>query len=187
MFDRLGVFGSTFDLAAAEQVVAGDGVERGDVVEVLTGLVDKSLVAAERAAAAASTRYRLLETVRHYARERLAESGETTAVRSRHLARAVDIAQAAERDMDGPDQAAVFGRLEAEHDDLRLALAWGTSGGDPEPALRLATPRPVLGGPRPPQRGPELAGGGAERRRGRRVARPPGRRPQPGGAGAAPG
>ena len=139
VFDRLAVFGSSFDLEAAELVVAGDGVEPGDVVEILTGLVNKSLVLAERPAAAMTTGYRLLETMRHYARERLAESGEATAVRSRHLARAVDIAQAAERDMDGPLQAAVLDRLEAEHDDFRVALAWGTSGGDPEPALRLAT------------------------------------------------
>ncbi|HEX2048149.1 MAG TPA: tetratricopeptide repeat protein [Acidimicrobiales bacterium] len=139
VFDRLAVFGSTFDLAAAEQVVAGDGVEVGDVVDVLTSLVNKSLVVAERPGDGGTTRYRLLETMRHYARERLAESGEAAAVRARHLARAVAVAQVAEAELDGPDQAAVLDRLEAEHDDLRVALAWGTSGGDAEPALRLAT------------------------------------------------
>ncbi|MGI8806483.1 MAG: tetratricopeptide repeat protein [Acidimicrobiales bacterium] len=139
VFDRLAVFGSAFDLEAAEQVVTGDGVEPGDVVDVLTGLVNKSLVLAERPAGARSTRYRLLETMRHYARERLAESGQATAVRTRHLIRAVDIARAAEGRLDGPDQAAILDRLEAEHDDLRVALAWGTSGGDAEPALLLAT------------------------------------------------
>ena len=145
VFDRLAVFGSAFDLQAAEEVVAGadeiagDGVEAGDVVEVLTDLVNKSLVVAERHETGRSTRYRLLETLRHYARERLAESGQATAVRSRHLARAVTIAQEAQAALDGPDQATVLDRLEAEHDDLRVALAWGTSGGDPEPALRLAT------------------------------------------------
>ena len=139
VFDRLAVFGSSFDLGAAEQVVAGDGVERDDVVEVLSGLVNKSLVLTERQGAGPTTRYRLLETMRHYARERLAESGQAGAVRSRHLARAVDIASAAESGLDGPDQAQVLDRLEATHDDLRVALAWGTSGGDPEPALRLAT------------------------------------------------
>ncbi|HEV3497400.1 MAG TPA: BTAD domain-containing putative transcriptional regulator, partial [Actinomycetes bacterium] len=139
VFDRLAVFGSTFDVAAAEQVVAGDGVEEGDVVDVLTALVNKSLLVAERPAAGGVTRYRLLETMRHYARERLAESGQAAAVRARHLARAVAMAQAAEAELDGPDQAAVLDRLEGEHDDLRVALAWGTSGGDAEPALRLAT------------------------------------------------
>jgi len=159
VFDRLAVFGSSFDLRAAEDVVAdtgagdttddpvdaGDtadsppGVDRADVVEVLTGLVNKSLVLAERQEAGGSTRYRLLETMRHYARERLAESGQATAVRSRHLARAVALAREAEAALDGPEQAVVLDRLEATHDDLRVALAWGTSGGDPEPALRLAT------------------------------------------------
>jgi len=139
VFDRLAVFGSTFDIEAAEQVVAGDGVEVGDVVGVLTGLVNKSLVLAERQAQGRNTRYRLLETMRHYARERLAESGQAAAVRARHLDRAVALAREAEGALDGPGQAAVLDRLEAEHDDLRVALDWGTSGGDPEPALRLAT------------------------------------------------
>ena len=134
VFDRLAVFGSSFDLAAAEQVVGTD-----DTLDVLTGLVNKSLVVAERPTGGPATCYRLLETMRHYARERLAESGQATEVRSRHLARAVTIAEAAEQALDGPDQAAQLDRLEAEHDDLRVALAWGTSGGDPEPALRLAT------------------------------------------------
>ncbi len=139
VFDRLAVFGSAFDLDAAEEVVSGDGVEAGDVVEALTDLVNKSLVLAERPAGTDRTRYRLLETMRHYARERLAESGQATAVRSRHLARAVTIARQAEAALDGPEQATVLDRLEAEHDDLRVALAWGTSGGDPKPALVLAT------------------------------------------------
>jgi predicted ATPase/DNA-binding SARP family transcriptional activator/Tfp pilus assembly protein PilF len=133
VFDRLAVFGSSFDLEAAEEVVGA-----GDVLDVLTGLVNKSLVVAERPGAGGRTRYRLLETMRHYARERLAESGDATEVRTRHLARAVAIATQAQDAVDGPDQAAVLDRLEAEHDDLRVALAWGTSGGDPEPALRLA-------------------------------------------------
>ena len=169
VFDRLAVFGSTFDLEAAEQVAADGGVDTGDlvvdrvdasdlvvdrvdasdlvvdrvdasdIVEVLGGLVNKSLVVAERPAPGGRTRYRLLETMRLYARERLAESGEAAAVRARHLDRALDLAQDAAAVLDGPDQAEVLDRLEAEHDDLRVALAWGTSGGDPEPALRLAT------------------------------------------------
>jgi predicted ATPase/DNA-binding SARP family transcriptional activator/Tfp pilus assembly protein PilF len=134
VFDRLAVFGSSFDLGAAEEVVA-----EKDVLDVLTGLVNKSLVVAERPGTGGRTGYRLLETMRHYARERLAESGDATEVRSRHLTRAVAIAIAAEAALDGPEQAAVLDRLEAEHDDLRVALTWGTSGGDPEPALRLAT------------------------------------------------
>lgn len=134
VFDRLAVFGSSFDLGAAEQVIGAS-----EVLDVLTGLVNKSLVVAERPGGGGRTRYRLLETMRHYARERLAESGDATEVRTRHLARAVAIATEAQAAADGPDQAAVLDRLEAEHDDLRVALAWGTSGGDPEPALRLAT------------------------------------------------
>ncbi|MDQ2825721.1 MAG: tetratricopeptide repeat protein, partial [Actinomycetota bacterium] len=144
LFEHLAVFGSGFTLPAAEQVAmgplrpGGGGPSEADVVGTLSGLVNKSLVLAEPPGPDGHTRYRLLETMRHYARERLAESGDAATVRSRHLSRAVDMARVAETALDGPEQAAVLDRLEAEHDDLRVALAWGTSGGDPEPALRLA-------------------------------------------------
>ncbi|MDQ6727372.1 MAG: tetratricopeptide repeat protein [Actinomycetota bacterium] len=157
LFDHLAVFGSGFTLEAAGQVAIGPpgtaGIDQPpeidqpsdidqppeiDIVGLLAGLVNKSLVLAEPPGPDGRTRYRLLETMRHYARERLAESGDAAAVRSRHLIRAVTLARDAEAALDGPDQAAVLDRLEAEHDDLRVALAWGTSGGDPEPALRLA-------------------------------------------------
>jgi non-specific serine/threonine protein kinase len=140
LFEHLAVFGSSFSLEAAEQVTGRDGGGDAEphVVDTLAGLVNKSLVLAEGPGPDGRTRYRLLETMRHYARERLAESGEAAAVRLRHLRRAVAVAAEAEAALDGPGQAAVLDRLEAEHDDLRVALAWGTSGGDPEPALRLA-------------------------------------------------
>jgi len=137
LFRQLAVFGSTFTLAAAEHLNGG-GEPAADLVETLSSLVNKSLVLADTPGPDGLTRYRLLETMRHYARERLAECGDAAVVRARHLAWAVSIAHAADTSFDGPDQALVLDRLEAEHDDFRVALAWGTSGGDPEPALRLA-------------------------------------------------
>ena len=136
LFNRLAVFASAFTLEAAERVGAGDHVPRRDVLEVLSGLVNKSLVLAEPADG--RTRYRLLETMRHYARERLAESGEALTVRAAHLAWATALAEEAEPALDGADQRRWLELLETEHDNLRAGLTWAVSGGEAEPALRLA-------------------------------------------------
>jgi hypothetical protein len=79
---RCAVFVDGFSLAAAEGVCVGDGLERDDVVDVLGALIDKSLVSLH----AAEHRYRLLETIRLYAMDRLVEAGEAQGVRTRHLA-----------------------------------------------------------------------------------------------------
>src|SRR5262249_54858462 len=85
LFRRLGAFLGGFDLAAAQAVAGHNEVERFQVLDQLTLLVDKSLVvASESGVSAGRTRYRLLETVRQYALEKLAESGEANAIRSRH-------------------------------------------------------------------------------------------------------
>jgi len=138
LFSRLAVFGSAFTLDAAEMVTTLEHDTGTDILGTLSSLVNKSLVLVDAPGADGHTSYRMLETMRHYARERLAESGDAAAVRARHLARAVVVAHAAETVLDGKDQALAAERIDAEHDDFRVALAWGTSGGDPEPALRLA-------------------------------------------------
>ena len=82
MFRRLAVFLGGFDLDAARAVAGHGEVERFQVLDLLTLLVDKSLVVADNSGG--TTRYRLLETVRQYALEKLGESGEADAVRARH-------------------------------------------------------------------------------------------------------
>ena len=82
VFDRLGVFPSTFDADAAI-AVAGDGIENWDVIDALSSLVAKSMLVADRAPSG-STRYQMLETLRHYARERLDSAGTADACRRRH-------------------------------------------------------------------------------------------------------
>jgi predicted ATPase len=82
LFRRLAPFTGGFDLEAAEAIGAGDGLDRSQVLDQLALLVDKSLVAAEESGGA--TRYRLLETIRQYALEKLADSGEADEVRTRH-------------------------------------------------------------------------------------------------------
>jgi tetratricopeptide (TPR) repeat protein len=83
-------------------------------------------------------RYRLLEPVRQYASEQLQVAGEEAAVRGRHLAWAVALAEEAEPQLTGPEQGDWLERLEAEHDNLRAALAWSLGDGDAELGLQLA-------------------------------------------------
>jgi non-specific serine/threonine protein kinase len=133
---RLAVFAGGWTVEAAERVCAGGGLAAGDVLELLGRLVDKSLVLLE--AAGGEGRYRLLETIRQYAGERLLEAGEAEATRGRHLGWCVDLgAQAEPHVLGGAEQLAWLARLEAEHDNLRAALAWSLDG-DPAAGLRLA-------------------------------------------------
>ncbi|MGI8685781.1 MAG: AfsR/SARP family transcriptional regulator [Acidimicrobiales bacterium] len=140
LFARLSVFASAFPLGAAEDVATGDAIGRDDILGLLSSLVDKSLVVAERGAGA--TRYRLLETMRRYGLERLAEDPSSDAARrDAHLAWAAALAARADLALRGPEQATWLETLEAALDDLRAALAWGgaTPGSDAaETALAMA-------------------------------------------------
>lgn len=138
---RLSVFSGGWTLEAATAICGGamsDGALDGEpdtlaVLDALTLLVERSLVVVERGSA---TRYRLLETIRQYARERLVESGETDAVRDRHLAFFLDLSQRAEREMRGPEFIDWLQRLDADSDNLRLAIEWGLDS-EPEAGIRM--------------------------------------------------
>lgn len=134
---RLAVFAGGFILEAAETVCAGDGVEPLGVLDLLTSLVDKSLVAAEESGG--DVRYMLLETIRQYGLERLDASGETSGTRGLHLKWFLELAERAEPELQGAEQSAWLDRLEVEHDNLRAALDWAASGAhDAEVRARLA-------------------------------------------------
>jgi predicted ATPase/class 3 adenylate cyclase len=107
-----------------------------DVLDLLTSLVEKSLVLYEEQGG--EGRYRLLETVRQYARDRLLEGGEAAAVRDRHLACFLRMAEEVEPHLAGPDQARWFDQLEADHDNMRAALRWSAESMGLDQALRLA-------------------------------------------------
>ena len=125
LFDRLAVFAGTFALDVAERVCAGRGLERTDVLDLLSGLVDKSLVMAEQTDG--TTRYRLSETMRRYAQERLAEdAAEDAAMRDAHLAWVGELAARAEGELRGPEQVRWLRVVEAALDDVRAALRWGS-------------------------------------------------------------
>jgi predicted ATPase/class 3 adenylate cyclase/DNA-binding CsgD family transcriptional regulator len=135
-FRRLAVFMGGFDLDAAQAVAGSGGVERFQVLDQLTLLVDKSLLAADESGS--RTRYRLLETVRQYALEKLGESGEADAVRSRH--RDYYTALAALLDSPaGTDYERRLEQAETEIDNLRAAFGWSLETGDIGRALELAS------------------------------------------------
>jgi len=120
---RASVFAGGWSLQAAESVCSGPGVDRADVLDLLTSLADKNLVVAETHDD--GTRFGMLETVRHYARDRLRESGEEASIRDRHveffLAMAGRLLDPMQTDS---ELQAKLQRLDREHDNVRAALAW---------------------------------------------------------------
>lgn len=132
-------FSGSFTLEAAEEVCEtgpGDG-DHGSVLDLLSRLVDKSLVRALREGEAA--RYRLPEVIRQYAVEKLEEAGEADAVRRRHAVFFRNFAEEAEPGLDGPEQGFWLDLVGEELDNLRAALSWAADSGEAELALRLST------------------------------------------------
>ncbi|MFJ8843355.1 BTAD domain-containing putative transcriptional regulator [Streptomyces cyaneofuscatus] len=137
---RLAAHTDGCDLAAAEAVCAGDGVAREEVLDLVTRLVDRSLVVVT--AGPTGPRYRLLESVAAYATERLHEMEDLTAVRDRHLLHYRALAEEAEPQLRGAGQRPWLARLDAEAGNLRTALDEAVrraEAGEPEEAVRLAT------------------------------------------------
>ena len=117
LFQRLSVFAGGWTLEAAEAVCADDGLAKADVLDLLTHLVEKSLVVME----ISGERYRMLDTVRHYAQEKLAESGDEAAVRSRHLDFYLAFAEKARSEFGGPTHEAALARLDLEKENFLSA------------------------------------------------------------------
>jgi predicted ATPase/class 3 adenylate cyclase len=141
VFRRLSVFVGGWTIEAAE-AICGDAVPpragaggEDDVLDLLTQLVNKSLVVVGEEGA--ETRYRLLETIRQYARDKLLESGEAAALHGRHRDWFLALAEQDEPELGRLGQTAWLDRMEAEHDNLRAALEWSIGGGDAEAELRL--------------------------------------------------
>ena len=123
MLRRASVFAGGWTLQSAEWVCRGEDIDRHEVLNLLTSLVDKNLVIAEMQGD--QTRFGLLETVRHYAQDRLRESGEDEAVRDRHVEFYLDMAgRLLDPVQSDPELQAKLLRLDQEHDNVRAALAW---------------------------------------------------------------
>jgi len=139
MLRRLAVFAGGFSLQAATAVSAGDGIEASDVLDLLSHLVDKSLVLVEPGPSTGEPRYRLLETIRQYALERLHAAREAMGVQSRHAQYFLSLAERAEPWLMTGDRGFWTDHLEAELDNLRAALEWSeTEAGSAEVMVRLA-------------------------------------------------
>lgn len=157
LFRRLAVFAGGWTLEAAESVGSdqlvvdsnlptptplrfggySDHYPRSTILDTRARLVDKSLVIVEEQNG--QTRYRMLETIRQYAREKLTKSGEASVVQKRYVDFFMKLAEEAEPKLKGADQAAWLQRLEREHDNLRAVLQWPTEGGALEVGLRIAS------------------------------------------------
>jgi predicted ATPase/class 3 adenylate cyclase len=121
VFSHLGVFPASFDAAGAQAVAAAGGVESWEVVDALTSLVAKSLLNADRGPAG-STRYQMLESLRHYARERVDAAGGADETRRRHARHYAASAVELRSGQSGPDQ--WQRRVDADLDNFRAAVAW---------------------------------------------------------------
>ncbi|MFO1327221.1 MAG: tetratricopeptide repeat protein [Rubrivivax sp.] len=126
LFRRLSVFAGSWSLEAAEAVAADGALPAAEVLDGLGLLVAKSLVLMD----AASGRYRMLETVRAYAAERLRDSGDDAPTRDRHLAQVLALAESARQHLAGPEPGAWLARLDLERENLLAAHAWCGAAGD---------------------------------------------------------
>jgi len=135
LWRRLSVFIGGWTLNAAGSVCGGDDMNPGQIMELLSRLVDKSLVIVEERDG--TTRYRMLETIRQYGQEKLQAAGENRKIRTRHLAYCLELAEQAEPELLTAKQKKVFAELDAEYGNLRSALDWATET-DAAEALRLA-------------------------------------------------
>jgi non-specific serine/threonine protein kinase len=134
---RLSVFSGGWSLEAAEAICAEEDMADWEVLDLLTSLVDKSLVLYEDQSGTA--RYRLLETVRQYSLEKLRDSRELELLRARHQQFFVMLAEQAEPNLRGPEQKTWYDRLETEHENLREAWDWNREAEGAEASLRLAS------------------------------------------------
>jgi len=138
LFRRLAVFAGGWTLEAAELVCADDeqdGILPHDVLDLLTRLVDKSLVTTEEVMS--ETRYHRLETIRQYSREKFFETNEVESIRNWHLSYFVRFAEQVDEHLKGRDQVLWQNRMWTEQDNLRAALEWGLNK-NPDAALRIA-------------------------------------------------
>jgi predicted ATPase/DNA-binding SARP family transcriptional activator len=133
--ERLAVFAGGATQRSAEDVCTGSDLPADDVLDLLMALADKSLV---QIVGGGQTRYRMLETIREYGVERLADRGEITGLRAAHAAHFLALAETAEPFLRGPSQIEWIDRLAAERDNLLASLRFAADVSDADTAVRLA-------------------------------------------------
>ncbi len=135
-FRILSAFAGGFTLEATEAVLPEEGLEEAEVLDLVSALVDKSLLIVG-IGSGHTLRYRMLEPIWQFAREKLEESGEAESMKRAHAEYFLSLAEEAEPELKGPDQVEWLGRLEAEHDNMRAALSWALQHEEAELALGL--------------------------------------------------
>lgn len=136
MLHRVSIFGGPFTLTAAEHVTEGGGIAGGESLDLVSKLVDKSLVRAE-SGVDGKVRYSVLESTREYARELLAESGEYEEIAERHAIYYMELASRARTKFFGPEEYEALEMLDRSYDNLRAALHWSTERGRGPIAMTL--------------------------------------------------
>jgi predicted ATPase/DNA-binding CsgD family transcriptional regulator len=138
LWARLSVFAGSFELDAAEDVCSGDGLAVAEVFECVTSLIDKSILVSERHADV--VRFRMLETIREFGRERLQETGDEDRLRRAHREWYLQLVERADADWVSPRQVEWFGRLDREHANVQAAVDYSlTRPGEVEAAMRILT------------------------------------------------
>jgi predicted ATPase/class 3 adenylate cyclase len=135
LFSRLSVFSGGWTLEAVDGLLAEDGLSRTDLLELLSNLVDKSLVIVSHRQDEA--RYGMLETVHQYATELLSTSGETEAYRRRHANYLISLAEEGDPKLRSADQITWLRKFDDEHENFRAALRWTTASDHADDAARL--------------------------------------------------
>ena len=135
LFERLAVFAGGCTLAAAEAVAAGRGLERDDIWDLVARLVARSLVVADDDVI--ETRYRLLESIREYALERLHETGDAEHVHTAQARYYAAFVQAAVPALAGRDELVWTTRIDRDLDNIRVALDWAIRAADADTAVRI--------------------------------------------------
>ncbi len=137
LFQRLSVFAGGWTIEAAEVVCTDGEIRKAEVLDLLSQLVDKSLVIVQGHGSEAH--YRMLETLCQYGGERLAESGAVEQIRHHHVLHFAALAEKAEQGLRNPEMRSWVERLELEHDNFRAALEWSLHHESPETCLRFAS------------------------------------------------
>jgi predicted ATPase/DNA-binding CsgD family transcriptional regulator len=138
LWARLSVFVGGFELDTAEEVCAGDGLATADVLQTVSSLIDKSILVAERHAEV--MRYRMLDTIREFGRERLEETGDLPRLRRGHRDAYLRLVERADADWVSPRQVGWFARLDREHANIQAAVDYSlTEPGEVDAAMRMLT------------------------------------------------
>jgi len=134
LWSRLSVFINGWTLESAEEICSDDKVNKEEILDLLSSLVEKSIIIFD----SEKERYRVLESIRHYGKEKLKEANDTNKILSKHLHYFMELSETAETKLKGPEAKEWLEILETEHGNIQSAIEWSLKNGDSEEGARLA-------------------------------------------------